>query len=294
MTAMKKIILLLLVLTPGFIHLSAQNTLRPNIYFQHMHYYNTAAGIEDTSAHASIAAYAKYKYVPTDDNGNNEVWVKPVNLYFNHIYNLDTKNSFNLSYIYDGYSFYNRNIVYLGYTRMFRWGKSSRLNLGARAILNFNAIKWEELGQITSPPSGKLRFNADIDLGIQYHWKGLTIGASSKNLFASAVKANGLDLIKDQREIYGNLSYNFGLFKRKVELAPFFLFYSERNLNLDAGLNLGLFQKVSVSYAIRVMELRNIFTVRGNFLKHFQVGAAFDYSILYSDYNMDLLLVYRF
>ncbi|TSJ48014.1 type IX secretion system membrane protein PorP/SprF [Fluviicola chungangensis] len=288
---MRRFLLLLFFLKPCCFDLIAQNTLRPNIYFQNMHYYNTAAGIEDTSSRMSFGAYAKYKFVPVE---NEDVWIKPVNLYFNHIYNLNSKNSVNMSYIYDGYSFYNRNIVYMGYTRMFRWGRSSRLNLGARAVLNFNAMKWNELGQLASHPSSKLKFNADLDLGIQYQVKGLTIGVSTKNLFASSVKVDGQDLIKDQREIYGNLSYNFGLFKRKVELAPFFLFYSERNFNLDAGLNLGLFQRVSISYAIRVLELRNIFAIRGNFLKRFQIGASFDYSIIYSDYNMDILLAYRF
>lgn len=288
---MKKHTLLLLMVIWEFTGLYAQNTLRPNIYFRNMHYYNPAAGIEDTLYRASFGGYAKYKYVSSD---NDEVWVKPVNLYFNHIYNLDSKNSFNASFIYDGYSFYNRNIVYLGYTRMFRWGKSSRLNLGARTVLNFNAINWDKLGQIPDPPSARLKVNADLDFGFQYQVKGFTFGASAKNLFASAVKVDGLELIKDQREIYGNLSYNFKLFKQRMELAPFFLFYKERNFNLDAGLNLGLFQKVSISYAIRVLELRNIFALRGNIGKHFQAGASFDYSILFSDYNMDLLIAYRF
>lgn len=288
---MKTFILPLLIFVSASTGLYAQNTLRPNIYFQNMHYYNTASGIEDTAFRASFGGYAKYKYVHSD---NDEVWVKPVNLYFNHIYNLDSKNSINASYLYDGYSFYNRNIIYLGYTRMFRWGKSSRLNLGARTVINFNAINWDKLGQISDHPTGKLRVNADLDFGFQYQVKGLTFGLSAKNLFASSVKADGLELIKDQREIYGNLSYNFKLFRQKAELAPFFLFYKERNFNLDAGLNLGLFQKVDISYAIRILELRNIFVLRGNIGKHFQAGASFDYSIIFSDYNMDLLVVYRF
>ena len=288
---MKKFILLLLIFVSTSTGLNAQNTLRPNIYFQNMHYYNTAAGIEDTAFRASFGGYAKYKYVHSD---NDEVWLKPVNLYFNHIYNLDAKNSLNASYLYDGYSFYNRNIIYLGYTRMFRWGKSSRLNLGVRTVINFNAIDWDKLGQVSDHPAGKLKMNADLDFGFQYQVKGLTLGLSAKNLFASSVKVGGLELIKDQREIYGNLSYNFKLFRQKAELAPFFLFYKERNFNLDAGLNLGLFQKVDISYAIRILELRNIFVLRGNIGKHFQAGASFDYSILFSDYNMDLLVAYRF
>lgn len=287
---MKKILLIAffgMLLSPV---LHAQNTLRPNIYFQKMHYYNTAAGIEDTAAHTSFDAYAKYKFVPSD---NDDVWKKPVNLYFNHIYNINAKNSVNMSYLYDGYSYYQRNIVYLGYTRMFHWGKSSRLNLGARAVLNFNSFNWSEFGMLHSN-SPKMKFNADLDFGVQYQWKGLTVGASAKNLFASSVKIDGMEYIKDQRELYGNLSYNFGLFKRRVELAPFLLLYAERNMNLDAGLNVNLFKRVSVSYAIRILELRSIYCIRGNFLKRFQVGVAVDHSAVYSDVNLDFLLSYRF
>src|SRR5690606_30063389 len=98
------------------------------------------------------------------------------------------------------------------------------------------------------PPSSRFKLNADLDVGIQYQVKGLTLGISGKNLFASAVRIDGFDIIKDQREIYGNLSYNFGLFNRKIEIAPFFLLYKERNISLDAGLNAGLFQLVDISY----------------------------------------------
>ena len=292
---MKNLILVLLFLAFEIAQVAAQNTLRPNMYYQNMHYYNAAAGIEDTSSRMSFSAYARYKYAPAnyDSYDDDNVWIKPVNLYFNHIYNINKKHSVNISYIYDGYSFYNRNIIYLGYSRTFRWNKSNRLSIGGRAVVNFNSIDWGKLGQITGPSSSRFRVNADLDAGIQYQYRGWTLGASVKNLFASSVKVEGLDLIKDQREIYGNFSYNFNLFKQKVELAPFLLFYKERNYNLDAGLNLGLYQKVNISYAVRVLELRNIFTIRGNFLKRFQVGASFDYSILFSDYNMDLLLAYR-
>lgn len=288
---MKKI--LFLTLAGGFLHIGihAQNTLRPNMYFQNMHYYNTAAGIEDSLSHASFDLYAKYKFVPRE---NEELWVKPVNIYFNHCYNLNKKNSFNVSYLFDSYSFYKRHIVYLGYTRMFHWGKSSKLNLGVRTVLNFNQIDWSELGQVSNSPPGKLRVNADLDFGLQYQWKGLTAGASAKNLFASSVKANDLDLIKDQRELYFNLSYNFGIFKRKLEIAPFLLFYSERNSNLDVGLHIALFQKVSVSYAIRILELRNIYSIRGNLWKHLQIGVSVDHSTIYTDVNIDFLLAYRF
>lgn len=288
---MKNVYTLAFILVAFSSVIHAQNTLRPNIYFQKMHYYNVAAGIEDSSNHIAADLYAKCKFIP---EGNQDVWKKTVNIYFNTILNLNGngKSAVHLSYIYDGYSYYNRNIVYLGYTRMFRWGKSSRLNLGARTILNFNSFDWSDFaGVTTSTP--KLKFNADLDFGIQYQWKGLTVGASAKNLFASSVRINSLEFIKDRREIYGNLSYNFGLFKRKVELAPFVLLYAERNFNLDVGLNINLFKTVSVSYAIRALELRSIYCIRGNFLKRFQAGVSFDHSAIYSDMNIDFVLGYR-
>ncbi|WP_300665686.1 type IX secretion system membrane protein PorP/SprF [Fluviicola sp.] len=286
---MKNVYTLAFILTALSSVIHAQNNLRPNMYFQKMHYYNVAAGIEDSSAHASFDLYAKYKILPE----SNDVWKKPVNIYFNHIYNLNQKNAFHMSYIYDGYSYYNRNSVYLGYTRMFRWGKSSRLNLGARAILNFNQFDWAGFaGPVTSTP--KLKFNADLDFGVQYQWKGLTVGASAKNLFASSAKISGVNFIKDHREIYGNLSYNFGLFKHKIELAPFLLAYAERDFDLDAGLNLNLFKVVSVSYAIRVLELRSIYSIRGNFLKRNQVCVSLEQTAINSDMKDDLLLGYRF
>lgn len=270
----------------------SQNTLRPNMYFQKMHYYNVAAGIEDSSNHASYDLYAKYKFVP---EASDETWKKPVNIYFNYIHDLKEKNKnvIHFSYLYDGYSYYTRNIVYIGYTRMFRWGKSSRLNLGARAILNFNSFDWSDFA-VPQTNTPKMKFNADLDFGVQYQWKGLTVGASAKNLFASSVRIDDLEFIKDRREIYGNLSYNFGLFKRKIELAPFLLAYAERDFDLDAGLNLNLFKVVSVSYAIRILELRSIYSIRGNFLKHFQVGVSLDHSAIYSDLNVDFVVAYRF
>ncbi|WP_222166406.1 type IX secretion system membrane protein PorP/SprF [Edaphocola aurantiacus] len=287
---MKKIYLFAATLCAAVTAMYAQNTLRPGIYYHNMHYYNAAAGLDDTAAKASVDIYARNKFVQDE---NKDTWEKPLNLYLNHIYNLDQKNSFNVSYLYDGYSFYKRNIIYLGYSRTLCWGRDNRLSLGIRPVLNFNSINPDQLG-LGPVLDTRFRFNADLDLGAQYQWKGLTAGVGYKNLFASSVKEDGLDLIKDQRELYVNLSYDFRLFKRKVGLAPFLLFYSERNMNLDAGLNLSFKDRIQVSYALRILELRSIYTVRARIDKRFQVGLALDHSSLYTDVNMDVLLGYRF
>lgn len=287
---MKKISFFLIIVACGFT-LQAQNTLRPNIYFQNMNYYNAAVGVSDTSAKRYLSFYAKDKFVSSE---NDAIWDKPVNIYLNHIYSPDQKNSFNVSYIYDGYSFYNRNILYAGYARTLRWGKSHKLSIGARAIFNFDKINWDKLRQIESKPSSDFHFTPDVDLGAQYQWSGLTVGLSTKNLFATSVKADGEELIKDWRELYINASYTFGLFHQHLKISPYVLYFQERNIELDAGLNLTLFKMVDMSYAFRIFELRSIYALKFTLPKRMQLGAAVDHSSIFSDTNVDVLIGYSF
>lgn len=269
----------------------AQNTLRPNIYFQNMHYYNAAVGISDTSAIRSFAFYAKDKFVSKD---NDVVWNKPVNIYLNHIYKPNQKNSFNVSYIYDGYSFYSRNTLYTGYTRVFSWGKSQKLSIGGRAIFNLDKINWDKLGQIKSKPSSGLYFTPDFDLGGQYQLGGLILGVSTKNLFANSVNVDGEELIKNWRELYINASYTHALFDQNLKISPYILYLRERDVELDAGLNLTLFKTVDLSYAFRIFELRSIYVLKLTLPKRIQVGAAVDHSSIFSDTNVDVLVGYSF
>lgn len=287
---MKKICFFLLLTGCGFT-LKGQNTLRPNIYFQNMNYYNAAAGSGDTSAKRNFAFYAKDKFVSSD---NDQIWDKPVNIYLNHIFSPDQKNTFNISYIYDGYSFYSRNTLYTGYARTLRWGKSQKLSIGGRVIFNFDRINWDQLGQIENKPSSGLHITPDFDLGAQYQWAGLTLGVSTKNILANSVKVDGEELIRNWQEQYINASYTFGLFQQDLRISPYVLYFRERNTELDAGLNLMLFKMVDVSYALRILELRNIYTLRLTLPKRLQVGAAVDHSSIYSDTNVDVLIGYSF
>ncbi len=269
---------------------NGQNTIRPTIYFQDMNYYNPSAIPLDTLEDHRISVYGKYKIVENED----KIWNKPPSVFANYIGRIRKSNSFyTVSYINDIYSFYNRSTIYAGYTYQKKWGKSNVLSLGGRLVLNNDIINWTKL-KIPHHETGKgIKFSPDLDLGIQYQIKGFTAGVSTKNVLGSSTKLEGEDLLKNWREAYFNVSYLFRIGK-KVKVAPYALLYWERKLAIDGGLYLSLFNRVNVSYLLRVLELRSIYTLDVKIYKGLNVGLGFDHSKLLLDSNVDALIRYNF
>ncbi len=269
----------------------AQNTLRPNLYLQRMNYYNPAAGINDSVFKRELSFYAKEKFV---DKDNDAIWVKPATVYLNYLGALNGRDFLNLSYIFDGYSFYNRHSVNAGIGRTYTWGRSGRLGLGARAVLNIDKIDWDKITHIADRPSPGWHITPDLDLGAELQLGKLNLGLAAKNLLGSTVKADGSVLIKDWREVYVNAAYTFNLFNRKIAVTPFLLYFQERDFALDLGTNVSFFKIVDVSYALRLLELRSIVAAKLKLGKHLQIGVAADHSYLLSDVNTDLFIAYKF
>lgn len=287
---MKKIFLIILI--TGCTRMAkAQNTLRPNLYFQNMNYYNAGAGIYDNTYSRNISFYAKNRFVSKD---NDAIWNKPANIYLNYIGKLDKTGFLNLSYVYDGYSFYNRHAVSIGYGRVYKLGKSSQFSLGARGVFNFDKFNWGKIKQITDKPSFGSHITPDLDLGTQLQVGNLTLDASVKNLLKNSVKADGEDVVKNWREIYLNAAYTFKFFNAKLKVSPYLLYFQERNFKLDAGVNLSFFKTVDVAYAIRLLELRSIFAAKVALSRRLQLGASVDHAVLYSDTNADFFIGYKF
>jgi hypothetical protein len=275
----------------GSLTTMAQNTLRPNLYYNNMNYYNVASSDSDSARAKSLMLYVKKKYIGND---NDVVWSKPANIYLNYIGSIDTKSFLNVSYIYDGYSFYNRHTLYAGYGRGFRLGGSHLLTAGARAVLNFDGMRWDELDQIQDKPSTNLHLTPDVDFGVQYQWKKLIVGISWKNMFSSAYKVDGDPMIQNWKELYINASYTFAFFKGNLLVSPYILYFNERDIEFDAGINFEIGRYVDASYCLRTFELRSIYSARVKVLKSFQVGIAIDHSSVFSDTNLDTLVSYRF
>lgn len=268
----------------------AQNTIRPNIYFQNMHYYNPAEGINDSDDKYEVSLYGKNKFVDNDE----ALWDKPMNIWLNHIGRINEKSSYSAAFITDKYSFYNRNSVYAGYIRRLLGNDERNLSIGARAVFNLDKVNWDEAPQAGKSGSQSF-FKPDFDLGIQYKGKRITVGLSSKNLLGSKAEVDEDILLKNQQEWYLNASY-FLFLRENFKFAPYVLFYKEgkRDIDFDAGLFFGFKDRVNISYALRLFELRSIYMLELKVLEGLYLGASFDSSPAFTDNNLDFQIKYRF
>lgn len=264
-----------------------QGDFRPNIYFGNLNFYNPASGWEDDVSNHEMSLYFQKKWV------DNIVYEKPVNVFANYLGSISENNHFSIGYVYDAYSFYNRNLVFTGYAKTIAFSENSRLTLGARAALYFDHINVEKINQDVDPSIGGNYFSPDLDLGVQYQWKGLTLAISGKNLFTNSVSIEGEPIIQNQRELNTFLSYQF-IIGEKFGIAPLILLSQERSLKTDAGLNLSYNKKIDISYILRIEELRSIISMGSQLSEIFYVGLAINNSTLLGDMNTDVLVRVKF
>lgn len=268
---------------------AAQNSIRPNIYLQDMQYYNPASVAIDSSHRSQAALYSKYKFVDNE----KDVWNKPANIWLSYAGRIKESNSFyTISYVNDRYSFFDRNAIYLGYTRQWKMGRSSTLSYGARGVANMDRIRWNKLALPHQHTGNTFRFDPDLDIGLAYSFKRLNAGIGLKNIFSTSFKEEGAVLLKDHREVNIDLSYRQPLGKR-FAITPFVLLLNERNTLIDAGLNFTLLNKINASYALRVNELKSVIVLDAAIYKGWSIGIGYDRSDLVSDNNVDLVIRYR-
>lgn len=274
---------LLLALT-----VKAQNTIRPNIYLQDMHYYNPASVRLDSNHHSQSAVYGKYKSVENE----MDIWNKPAQIWLNHAGRIGQGHSFyTVSYVNDRYSFFNRNALYLGHVREIRKG-ASRFTYGGRIVANIDAVHWDRLVLPHTGNGKTLHFNPDLDLGVTYQHRRFNAGLGMKNLIETHTKADDAILLKNHREMNLNLSYRMNI-GRPLAVTPFVLLAHERNTLIDAGISFTLFNRIDASYALRVNELKSVIVLDAQVYKGWSLGLAYDRSSLVSDHNFDLVLRYR-
>lgn len=286
---MMKIFYLTLLAVLATLATNAQNSIRPNIYLQDMHYYNPASVAIDTGEISQTALYLKYKSVENED----DIWKKPMNIWLSHAGRIRKSNSFyHVSYVHDGYSFFNRNAVYIGFTQQKNWGTASVFSYGGRIVGNFDVINWDKFELPHSQTGNALRFNPDLDLGLAYQYKRFKVGLGIKNILATASKVEGAALLKNHREFNAHLSYQQNLGKW-LAITPFLLLANERSTLIDAGVSFSAFSKVKLSYALRVNELKSVITLDVALCKGLSAGLAYDRSSLVSDNNIDFVLRYR-
>ena len=173
------------------------------------------------------------------------------------------------------------------------FSSNSRITFGARAAFYLDNINEENISQDVDSSIGGSYFSPDLDLGIQYQWKGLILAVSGKNLFKNSVNIEGEPIIQNQREFNTMLSYQF-YFGEKFGIAPLVFLSQERSLKTAVGLNLSFSKKIDFSYLLRIEELRSIITLGTQVGEKLHVGIAVDNSSILGDINTDLFIRGRF
>ena len=286
---MKKFYLFITIIIVAAGKISAQNSMRPNLCFQDMNFYNPASIPMDTSCNYYLSLSGEYKFVKDEA----EIWNEKLPFYLNHIGRIkQTGFSYSVMYLYDRYSFFSRNGLSLGVAYQIKWGAGHVLSLGGRAVFNFDIANWDRLRIPVSMTGKKCLLNPDLDLGIEYKIKGLVLGLASRNIFAyGAPKAMGL--IQNRRVASLHASYLFSAGKQ-CKIAPLLFLYLDRKIIYDIGIYTSIYERVRLSYVMRINELRNIFTTDVRIVGNLYLGAAFDFSLVLPDKNLNIVLKYAF
>lgn len=277
------IIVSLLLLSESY----AQTTLRPNLYLHDLNYYNVAATSVNDSVENSLSIYGKYKIIDND----KDIWSKPPQFFANHIGTLSTNTFYNIGYVMDRYSFYNRNAIYAGFIHQLEVGETSenKFSFGGRMIFNLDHVYWKKLNQQPADPERALNPNVDLDLGIYYQTKHWSLGLSSKNVIGNGVKRDNEKVIINQREFYFFASYLIRL-GSDLSITPHLLLRHEIPTEADLGVNLKVFNLLDFGYQVRLIRLRHIFSLSANVSNTWKVGVAYDKSPLFRDHNVDAFI----
>lgn len=286
---MRTFILLFTVASLPFAVFSQYN-FRPGAYHQDLSFYNPAALPETGGNTHRALLYTRMKRIENDPG----IWNKSPTVFADYLnYNDTRKHGFSISFINDTYSFFSRNTLYGGFTKLMQLGENTSLSLGGKLVLHTDIISWKRY-QLPHNESGtSTRFSPDVDLGVQFRWKGFKLGASAKNIVGMNQKLEGLSIIRTKRAFVLHTSYDFNI-KDKVILSPYLMVYHEMKAEFDAGLYLNVLKRVSASYFFRINELRSNFMLELRLFRGLSVGACYDMSPLKPDNNLDVFVRYFF
>ncbi|WP_024773085.1 type IX secretion system membrane protein PorP/SprF [Aquimarina macrocephali] len=118
------------------------------------------------------------------------------------------KGLFHLNYFFDQYSFFNQNIISIGYSYPLEISKNHSLSIGIRFNGIINTIQYDQIKNINFETLQETKFHPDIDLGVYYTWKNLNIGIALKNISSPALKVNKISYIEIQLQLTTFYSIN--------------------------------------------------------------------------------------
>lgn len=233
---MKKITYLFLIITGLCLQnsLVAQIETNYNMYEKNLIFYNPASIAEDST---EVIYINRFKTPNISFNPSFSHSFLSVGYQFKNI-----KGRFHLNYNFNQYSYFNQNLISLGYSYPVQIGKEHLLSFGTRLIGTFNSIQYEQLSYSNFNQTREVSINPDLDFGVHYKWKGISAAIGLKHLISPKVKKDGIVYIENPLTANFLFSYKHRI-KSDWFVKPRVLIYKEYYWTYKPGLNFGLDNK---------------------------------------------------
>lgn len=266
---------------------AAQATWRPNLYLDQLLLVQPAAFPEDGAVRQDLTLYARARFI------DNPLADRSVRLAAAWQGRVGEAGFVQAGLGRQTGSYYARHGLSLGYGRRFAFGEGHWLEAAVRALAYVDDLRLDEVPHVADAEASGLALTPDLDLGLRYAWRGLRTSVSVRHAAASRVERDGAALIANRRETHLLLGWAFDAGPR-WRLMPYGYAVAERNLDLDLGFRAALAERLDLTYALRLTELRHVGMLGVHLGNGARVALAVDRSHLYGDVHGDLLLGWRF
>lgn len=157
------------------------------------------------------------------------------------------------------YSYYSSHSISASYSHSFALGTKGNqtLRIGGRMTLGFNNVDFSKLSYGQS--GTKLILSPDMDLGLEYTWKNLTVGASVRNAVSKGIKYEGIEYINLPRAYYFYGLYNVVIDSDKLTITPHIMLGSDQKTYIAAGVDFRILRNYRIGYIMRAVDMSHSF-----------------------------------
>lgn len=268
----------------GIVCANAQSFQQKNDFLLEITHYNP--GTRNLDGGAYLKAYAQYalELPPLTGKGPLEA-----NLAF-----LVAKENYSVfgGLSHESHSYFNNHCFSVGYNYFFRGlgDGNHTISLGGRAVLGFNNV---DLSKMAYGYTGKYMLcTPDLDLGVEYHYRFIRLGASVKNVFSMSTKYEGVEFVKWPRGYFLYLISDFDIVKDKFKLMPFIQLGFNQGVAFSIGTDVNLYKKYRLNYSFRGPDLHHNLNVGFDIASRVFLNAGYSFSSLhkYSYANLSLIV----
>lgn len=240
-----------------------------NNFLVERNYYNPAANFLTDGSY--LKTYSMYEFDIPALAGR-----KPLDTNLDFYFNRPDYSVF-ASVSHDEYSYFKGHCLSAGYNHTFTFGGGNHiLRVGGRFLLGFNHVDFSKLPY---GDSGKaMLLSPDLDLGVEYQYRILHLGASVKNILSLGSRYEGVEYINWPRAYMLQAFVDVKLHGEDVMLYPFMTLGINQNMMFIVGTDLDIFHYVRLGYSFRVPDLHHNFNASVDICKRVAINVGYSFS----------------